>query len=95
MRYRKIHSPRRVSINIAYVPTPVIARESMAELRKVNDTAPYRRKDSLREDYMVADEAYFWTYENGDAALYFRRGTAIGELLGAPDDVRFFARTLG
>jgi hypothetical protein len=94
MRYGKLSSTRRVSINVAYVPTAAIAKDSMTELRKVNDTAPYRRKGTVREGYIIADEAYLWTYEDGSAALYFRNGTAIGELLGAPDDVRFFARTL-
>ena len=92
--YRRLSSGRRVMIYIAYVSTAAIATDSMAELRKVNDTAPYRRKGYLREDYMIADEAYLWTYENGTAALYFRSGTAIGELFGAPADIQFVARTL-
>ena len=94
LHYHKQSSTRFVPIYIAYVPTAAVAMDSMAELVKVNDTAPYRRKDFTREDYLIADEAHLWTYENGTAALYFRSGTAIGELFGAQADVQFFARTL-
>jgi hypothetical protein len=89
MYYGKLSSPRRVSIYISYVPTPAIARDSMADLRDRNDTARY-----LRKDYMIGDEAYLWTFENGTASLYFRSGAAIGELFGNRADVHFFARTL-
>jgi hypothetical protein len=94
MRYRKLSSPRRVSINIAYVPTPAIARDSMTFLRDQNDTAPYRDAARDRENYNIAEEAYLWSYTNGTAALYFRSGAAIAELFGARADVQFFARTL-
>ncbi len=89
MYYRKLSSPRRVSIYISYVPTPSIARDSMADLRDRNDAARY-----LREDCSFAEEAHLWTFANGSAALYFRSGSAIGELFGARADVQFFARTL-
>src|SRR5258707_200390 len=66
-----------------------IATDWMKDLRDRNATARY-----LREQFGFAGEADVWTFDNGNASLYFRNGAVIGELSGAPNDVRFFARIL-
>jgi hypothetical protein len=89
MYYRELTSSSRVSIYISYMPTTAIANDWMKDICDRNATARY-----LREQFGFADEAYVWTFDNGNASLYFRNGAVIGELNGAPNDVRFFARTL-
>jgi len=81
-----ITSKRRVTIYISYLPSVQDAAKWMAGLSQQDVVEGWRR-----EKYMLGDESYLWSADDGYSYLYFRQGSLAVELSGNVEDVTLFA----
>ena len=81
-----VASKRHVSVYVSTVPSVEDAAEWMEDLSQRKVVAGWRR-----DRYMLGDESYQWSSDDGYSYIYFRKGSVVVEVSGQKRDAQLFA----